>query len=379
MVSGGGSNFDLDTKLRYLESRGHEVFLITIFSSDNKFISEVPYQIMGKESPKKFFGMQKYICDVLKKYENDTDVYYLHGPVFLWAGGRYRKEGGCVPVVVFANNYTPGMNLSRVGRGVKNWIWAKKHLIWEKIFGLNYAKYVDKIIADSPIVKNIYSTYGISDKKIEVMPNFIDLEELKESKKAIKKHDSASKNNYLSILYVGRLVYDKGVDIVIRAINLIDKELKENSKIFFHIVGDGPEKENLKSQILNLKLENKVFVHGWKSRVEIIDFFKNTDVFINPAIWPEPFGRTVVEAMYFNKPIITSAGNGSSWVMGENGLSFKNKDARDLKEKILKFYNNRGLLDSYGRGSQKRAEQFDYRKSAEKFEKLLLELGRKGQ
>ena len=372
LVSAGGAGYDLDIKLNYLKSKGHDVSLTTIFSADNKLASKTSYQIFEKNFSGNFLDMQEYICDILKDYEKNTDVYYLHGPVFLWAGGKYRKKGGCVPVIIFINTYTPGMNLIHTEKNISDWIFTKKQLVWEKIIGLHYAKYIDKIIADSPVVKNIYSAYGVDEKKITVMPNFIDLKELKINGELAAQPPFAIRKDYLNILYAGRLVHSKGIELVIRAINLIDKEFKNDSKIFFHIVGDGPQSNEISSLIKKLKLEDKILMYGWKSQKEMAAFYKYADLFIHPVIYPEPFGRTIVEAMYFNKPIITSINSGSSWVMGKNGLSFKNNDVYDLKNKILKFYNDRSLLDFYGHDARERAEEFDYRSSAEKFENILM-------
>ncbi len=112
----------------------------------------------------------------------------------------------------------------------------------------------------------------------------------------------------INIIYIGRLVKVKGVDILIRAFNQIIKI--SNKKYFLTIVGDGEEKELLQKLVIDLKIDEYIKFEGRQSNV--IKFLDKSDIFVYPSIWEEGFGISVVEAMSrgcvpitFNKGRIT--------------------------------------------------------------------------
>src|SRR3989338_10757454 len=113
--------------------------------------------------------------------------------------------------------------------------------------------------------------FGVREEKITVAPIYS--ESVKFIKSKVYKVDN--ENNKFVFLTVGRLVPVKNISLQIRAMaKLVESEKSkvESKKIELWIVGDGPEKSNLKSQILaspagrsKLKLENNVKLLGWQN------------------------------------------------------------------------------------------------------------------
>lgn len=383
LASGGGSHHTLDLKLRYLLSRGHQVSLTTLYSGENKFEpgQNLPYQIIEKNFKGGFLDMQKHTCKLLQ--ENDADLFHIDGQSFIWGAGMYKKLGGKIPTVAFINNYSSGMNVAhndyqslpikeKILAIAKDWQYAKKRYLWEKFVGLKYANKLDTIFFDSPVIKQIFENFGFKKEKLKVLPEFIDVDSL--LKMPINKNSPFKKNNGgFYLLYVGRLTFDKGVDLLIEALGNIAKR----DNIFLNIVGDGPQKNYLQKLIAHHQIENRILIHPWADIGQLAQFYAHSDILVHPCRWPEPFGRTIVEAMAFGKPIITTSGSGSAWVMGTAGLIFKKNDASDLIDKLLLLKNSPKNLQRYSLIAKSRAKKFDYRFFAEKFENSLLELTKK--
>ena len=122
--------------------------------------------------------------------------------------------------------------------------------------------------------KNVIIYNGISD-------NFLN--------EPIKRKEN---DDIINLIYIGRLVNVKGVDILIDAFS----KLKNNDNNYFlTIVGDGIEKQNLEKKVKELQIEN--FVKFVGRQKDVINWLDESDIFIYPSIWEEGFGISVVEAM----------------------------------------------------------------------------------
>ena len=106
--------------------------------------------------------------------------------------------------------------------------------------------------------------------------------------------------NYINIVSVGRLVYQKGFDI---AIEVCKKLKEENVKIRWYVIGDGEEKNNLKKKIKEYNLENIFYLVG--ADVNPYKWMNIADIYIQPSRF-EGYGITVEEAKCLTKPIIAS-------------------------------------------------------------------------
>lgn len=319
-------------------------FLTTLYSGKNKLEQKPPYQITEAGFCGNFLDMQKYVCKLLQ--EENANLFHIDGQSFIWGAGMYKKLGGKIPTIAFINNYSSGMNIvhkdfqdlpikERILATIKDWQYTKKRYWWEKFIGLKYVNKLDVILFDSPIIKRIFENFGFKKEKLQVLPEFIDIESFLKIP-VDKEAPFKKKSSDFYLLYVGRLTFDKGVDLLIKALHDIAK--KEN--IFLNIIGDGPQKNYLQKLISRYELQDNVLIHLWADIKKLTQFYAHSDVLVHPCRWPEPFGRTIVEAMAFGKPVITTSGSGSAWVVGQAGLTFKKNDIADLKNKILLLKNS---------------------------------------
>ncbi len=182
------------------------------------------------------------------------------------------------------------------------------------------------------------------------------------------------KDRECKIIYVGRLIKEKGVDILVNAI----KKLKEeNYNVKLTIVGDGEEKENLKN--LSEKLETKEVINFVGKQKNVIDWLDESDLFIYPSVWEEAFGISIVESMARKCIPIVSNKGGIPEIVDDKvtGYIVKNLNVENLvqtiKESIDAEISGNGLNKEAIRS---KAENFSINKTVERLKeeygKLLI-------
>lgn len=215
------------------------------------------------------------------------------------------------------------------------------------------------------------SIAGVSDKCVQI-PYGIDTECWK-STDVVKKGAQKIKGVYKKpiILFVGRLVYYKGLEYLVRAMANLDAVLL--------IVGMGPEKERLKKIVDLLKLNQKVFFIGYVSNEELPFYYHACNVFCLPSIAKsEAFGIVQLEAMACGKPVVsTEIGTATSFVNrdGETGLVVPPKDEKALSSALKTILSDPILKNRLGENARKHvSDNFNYKLVAKKFFDLYSEI-----
>jgi glycogen synthase len=133
------------------------------------------------------------------------------------------------------------------------------------------------------------------------------------------------------LIFVGRLVSDKGVDVLVKALALV----RERG---FHpaltIVGDGPDRAPLEKLVLELGLKDQVTFSGSRPQHEAANLLRQHAILVVPSLWEEPFGVVALEGIASGCAIIGSNRGGLPEAIGPCGLTFPNGDADALAEKI---------------------------------------------
>jgi glycosyltransferase involved in cell wall biosynthesis len=153
------------------------------------------------------------------------------------------------------------------------------------------SRLTDRNIAVSENTRRDLEVLGC--RGVQVVPNGIDFDRIDRVKASKKESD---------IVYVGRLVGHKNVDLLIRAIGLIKRE---DSDIKAIIIGDGPDMEKLKAITRELNLERNVEFLGFlESYDEALALMKSSHVFASPST-REGFGMAALEANACGLPVVT--------------------------------------------------------------------------
>lgn len=174
-------------------------------------------------------------------------------------------------------------------------------------------------------------------------------------------------NDKKVIIYSGRLIKRKNIDLIIKAIN----SLENKREYVLLILGDGEEKENL----INLAKELKVnlIITGFISeQEELFKYYFTGDVLILPSN-NEPWGLVVNEAMAAGLAIIVSDECGCSLDLvrdGENGFVIHAGDVEDITNAIKDIFENDNYI-KFGEKSKKIIEKWRFEDSRSSFEKMI--------
>jgi glycosyltransferase involved in cell wall biosynthesis len=152
----------------------------------------------------------------------------------------------------------------------------------------------------------------------------------------------ASKNEKI-ILFVGRMVHEKGLDTLIKALSIL---LRRGLQTKIVAVGEGPRREEYKRLAWNLGLSEKVYFTGHIDDHTLLSLYRVSDIAAFPSRF-EPFGIVVLEAMATRCPVVVSAVGGLNEIVDQEatGLKVPTDDPLALAsaiERILKDNELRG-------------------------------------
>lgn len=207
---------------------------------------------------------------------------------------------------------------------------------------------------------------GFIPENYTIIPTGVDIPEVdKDYAEKIKKEFGIG--NETVIIFVGRLIAVKGVDVLIKAL----KKLRNNFKAI--IVGDGIEREKLENLVKKYNLESKIIFAGWRSDVEKI--LSASDIFVLPS-YSEGLPVALLEAFAAGKACVVS-NIGLPVKNGKNALVFEPGNADALAELLEKLIKDKKLRERLGENARKEAlEKYSWEKAIKKykkiFEKLLL-------
>jgi glycosyltransferase involved in cell wall biosynthesis len=145
------------------------------------------------------------------------------------------------------------------------------------------------------------------------------------------------------LVFVGRLVSDKGCDVLLDALSLL-KTRGLTPRLT--IVGDGPELPGLRAQALNLKLDEEVEFAGVKRDEELAGLLNAHCILVVPSRWREPFGIVALEGIACGCVVVGSEGGGLKDAIGPCGVTVPNGDAEALADAIARLVTDDQRLDS---------------------------------
>lgn len=199
-------------------------------------------------------------------------------------------------------------------------------------YALDHLLKLDYVFSTTRDLENCLIEMKYNKNNIFYVPNMINIEPLK-----IIPH---KKQNAVPVIgTMGRFVHKKGFDIFIRALSILHDE---GIKFKAILGGDGEEKDNLLKLSRDLHIDKLIEFPGWiddKSK-----FFSAIDIFCLPSRL-EPFGIVLLEAMLYNKPVVSFPSQGPSEIGTdkENILFAEMGNERDLADKLQMLIENRAL------------------------------------
>jgi rhamnosyl/mannosyltransferase len=154
-----------------------------------------------------------------------------------------------------------------------------------------------------------------------------------------------------TLLFVGRLVEYKGVDVLLRAVAGLDG-------VRAILVGDGPRRDSLKELASDLGLAGRVMFEGEVSDERMSELYAMCDLFVLPSVTrAEAFGVVQLEAMAAGKAVVSTAvPTGVPWVNQHErtGLIVPPGEVPALRAAIQRLLGDRALRERMGREGRAR-------------------------
>jgi glycosyltransferase involved in cell wall biosynthesis len=291
----------------------------------------------------------------LRRMPTDLTVVHEPNPVALVADFVTRRQG---PLLVYFH--------SEVVRA--QW---KYDLFYRPFLDRVLERAARIIVASPPLAETAEQLAAVRHKTV-VVPYGVDLSKFEltasmQSQIDIIKHRSPGP----LLLFVGRLVPYKGVDVLLRAMVDVPARLT--------IVGDGPQRASLEQLATDLGLGDRVRFAGGLSDADIVAYYHAADVFVLPSVTKaEAFGMVQIEAMACGTPVVsTNLPSGVPWVNqhGETGLVVPPADVKQLRDAIGRLVSDTVLRQRLGSGARARVElEFTAGRMAERTSQLYREV-----
>ena len=173
------------------------------------------------------------------------------------------------------------------------------------------------------------------------------------------------------IISVGRLTYQKGFDMLCDVAKVV---LKDNKGWKWLILGDGEDKDKLRSKIKEYGLENKLILKGNVSNVE--EYYKNSSLYVMTSRF-EGLPMTLLEAKTYKLPIVSfNCLTGPSEIVKNNvnGYLINPENVEAMSNKLNILMNDENKIKEFSNNAQIDIEKFKLKPIIERWEKVLISL-----
>lgn len=304
-------------------------------------------------------NMQKEAARIAAKLTDKIDLFHAHDWLVATTGIGLKH--------VFRKPLLVTMHSTEVGRrdGIHT---TTEKMIAETEAWLTYEAW--KVICCSQyMVSHVKWAFGLPDDKLVMVPNGVNtkvFENVREKDGAFRARFALPEEKL--VLFVGRLVYEKGAHVLVNAIpKIIDKV---NAK--FVVVGSGYMKDQLSTIVRSMGLEHKVLFTGFVDEETLIRLQSCADVSVVPSLF-EPFGIVALEAMAARSAVVVSDTGGLGEIVDHDvtGVKVYPNNPESLAWGITKVLTDEKYRNSLRDNAYKRIqENYDWDKIAQKTKQI---------
>jgi len=287
--------------------------------------------------------------------ENRIDVIIVHHPSpLLWAFiPLLKRRMKQIKIVLYAHNNANNMIHTNdwKTRTMRKCLLKQAYNSSDNVFAISHS-----------VKKSLIGLLNVHDEKVNVIYNGIDLQRFNVERDI--------KNSTVQIIYVGRIIKEKGVQVLVEAISRLPSNLPS---YHLNIIGDGPYLENIKKMISEKKQEERISVLG--AMRQIPEIMAKSDIFVHPAIWEEGFGIAIVEAMASGLICIATNRGAIPELIDDqiNGYLVESNSATAMAEKLAEIITNiyTDGSDCVRYQARKKAEKYSIENMVNRFDNLL--------
>jgi glycosyltransferase involved in cell wall biosynthesis len=354
-----------------LVKRGHQVTVFTTDALSRHHRVETPEEIIDGIYVKRFRNIGNILASQhniffspsMKAAMNDLsdyDIVHLHEYTTLQNIIAHKSAlSKSLPYVLQAHGSLPLVGGKLLLKRAFN------HL-----FGYRLIRDASALIAVTQTEANQYVSMGGDKRKIIIIPNGIDMNNLHDlSHKGAFRRKYSLPDDTKIVLYLGRIHQIKGLDLLAKAFADLSKEMNGVKLV---IVGpDDGYLSELQKLIRELKIEGKVLLTGPLYAKDKLEAYIDADVYVLPSYY-ETFPISVLEAIACSKPVIITDQCGiADMVKNNNAGIVVPCDADQLASAILQLLNNPENAEYLGKNGKSLVyEYFTWDKIAEQVENL---------
>lgn len=222
-----------------------------------------------------------------------------------------------------------------------------------------------EVIVNSNYMKNeLQHLFGLPYEKINVVPNGININAFNGIERDYDFRRQYAADNEKIILFMGRLVYEKGIQHLIDAMPKILSNYNDAKLI---VAGKGAMLDELKAKVDYMGLSQKVYFTGYLNSKQVPKMYKCADISVFPSTY-EPFGIVALEAMLAGVPTVVSDTGGLNEIIdhGINGMKSYTGNANSLADSILTLLFDQQLCSEVTKNAkQKVKNEYNWTKLAQ--------------
>lgn len=286
--------------------------------------------------------------------EGNFDVIHAHDWLVAYAA-KTLKHAYSTPMIATIHATEAGRNSGIQGETQK--------YINDTEWMLTYE--ASEVIVNSNYMKNeLQRLFGLPFEKINVVPNGVNLNLFNGVERDYDFRRQYAMDNEKIILFMGRLVYEKGIQHLIAAMPKILDNYHDAKLV---IAGKGGMIDELRAQVEYLGLGNKVYFTGYLSSKNVQKMYKCADIAVFPSTY-EPFGIVALEGMLSGAPVVVSDIGGLNEIVdhGVNGMKSYAGNPNSLADSILALLFDHKLCDSIAKNAKAKVKaEYNWNKIAQ--------------
>jgi glycogen synthase len=273
------------------------------------------------------YAIIEYCIRLINEY-GKFDIIHAHDWIVCYAA-TVIKHAYTIPCVATVHATEHGRNWgihNDTQRYIHNVEWFLTYEAW-------------KVIVNSHYMKNeVNSIFSLPDDKVRIIPNGVDHNKFNGVERDLEFRRKYALDKEKIVFFVGRLVNEKGVQILIDAVPKIISHYYDTKVI---IAGKGPELENLKTKTRWMNISDKVYFTGYISDEDLAKLYKCADIAVFPSLY-EPFGIVALEGIVAGANVVVSDTGGLGEIInhGVDGMKSFTGNANSLADSIIEILYN---------------------------------------
>ena len=351
---------------RTLLKDGHDVTVVTYREGDTPYFEDDKgvkvYRVDNYMiNPNNFidwimqlnFNMVAKVNEIMKE-QGEFDVIHAHDWLVAYAA-KTLKNSYNIPIVSTIHATEAGRNSGihdETQRYINDTEWMLTYESAEVIVNSNYMK------------NELQRLFGLPYEKINVIPNGVNLNLFNGIERDYNFRRKYAMDNEKVILFMGRLVYEKGIQHLISAMPKI-LEGYHDAKLV--ICGKGGMQDELQEQVNAMGIGNKVYFAGYMKGKDVQKMYKAADIAVFPSTY-EPFGIVALEAMLSENPIVVSDIGGLNEIVEHrvNGMKAYCGNPNSIADSILELlYDHKLCADITRKAINKVRNEYNWSKIAQ--------------